>query len=231
MSGHHHSETGGPEHDFEPVPGLPADLPQGEHVVWQGAPTARAVAKRALKTRWIAGYFAVLVAWTLATGFYDGRTTGSILFSAAAVTIMGTIVIALLEAFAWGVHKTTLYTITNRRIVMRIGVALSVTYNLPFKQILSADLRADNKGNGDIAFMVAPGARLSLLVFWPHVRGWRKGRMVPQMIGLDDVASVGKLLANELQAHGQEHSHKAAVSHSRNEAEGKLRETVIMAAE
>ncbi|MCB1456337.1 MAG: PH domain-containing protein [Nitratireductor sp.] len=227
MSGHHHSETGGPEHDFEPVPGLPAELPDGEHVIWQGAPVASAVSARFLKTRWIAGYFAVLVAWTLVTGFYDGRTLGSILFSASAVTIMGTIVIALLEAFAWGVHKTTLYTITNRRIVMRIGVALSVTYNLPFSQIISADLRADRNGNGDIAFVLAPGARLSLMVFWPHARGWRKGRMIPQMIGLDKAADVGRLLAVELQAHGQ----ASAVAAARDDGAQSVRETVVMAAE
>ena len=136
-------------------------------------------------------------------------------------------IFALLEAFAWGVHKTTLYTITNRRIVMRIGVALSVTYNLPFSQIISADLRADRNGNGDIAFVLAPGARLSLMVFWPHARGWRKGRMIPQMIGLDKAADVGRLLAAELQAHGQ----ASAVAAARDDGAQSVRETVVMAAE
>ena len=221
------SETGGPEHDYEPVPGLPARLPEGEVILWQGAPSSAKVSRQVMKTRWIAGYFAVLVAWNVTAGIYDGRLPSEILFSSGALAILSTIAIGLLEAFAWGVQKTTLYTITNKRVVMRIGVALSATFNLPFTRIVSADMREGPDGSGDIALTLKPGDRLSWLVFWPHVRGWRKGRMVPQMIGLDDVASVGKLLANELQAHGQE----AAVSHSRNGADGKLRETVIMAAE
>ena len=31
--------------------------------------------------------------------------------------------------------RATVYTITTRRLVMRIGVALPTTFNLPFKQI------------------------------------------------------------------------------------------------
>jgi hypothetical protein len=145
------SETGGPEHDYEPVPGLPGRLPEGEHILWQGAPSSAQVSRQIMKTRWIAGYFAVLVLWNITAGIYDGRLPSEILFSSGALAILSTIAIALLEAFAWGVQKTTLYTITNKRIVMRIGVALSATFNLPFTRIVSADMREDKNGNGDIA--------------------------------------------------------------------------------
>jgi hypothetical protein len=32
------------------------------------------------------------------------------------------------------VSSTTLYTLTNRRVVMRIGVVLALTLNLPYRQ-------------------------------------------------------------------------------------------------
>ncbi len=195
------THTGGPEHDFEPVAGLPGRLPDGEHIVWQGAPRASTVSRRVLKTRWIAGYFALLAAWNVASGFSDGRDGLMIVFSAGVIMLMGAAVVAMLEAFAWGVQKTTLYTITNRRVVMRIGIALSATFNLPFAQILSADMRADKRSNGDIALTMKPGHKLSLLVFWPHVRGWRKGAMIPQMIGLENVADIAHALALELRAY------------------------------
>jgi hypothetical protein len=92
-----------------------------------------------------------------------------ILFSSGALAILSTMAIALLEAFAWGVQKTTLYTITNKRIVMRIGVALSATFNLPFTRIVSADMREDKNGNGRYrADAQAPAT---------SCHGWCSGRM------------------------------------------------------
>ncbi|WP_394690175.1 photosynthetic complex putative assembly protein PuhB [Hoeflea sp.] len=192
------SETGGPEHDYEPVPGLPGRLPEGEIILWQGAPSSAQVSRRIMKTRWIAGYFAVLVIWNVSAGIYDGRTVSEILFSSGALAILCTMAIALLEAFAWGVQKTTMYTITNKRVVMRIGVALSATFNLPFTRIASADMREDKNGCGDIALTLAPGDKLSWLVFWPHVRGFKKGALMPQMICLRDVAIAGNVLSAAL---------------------------------
>jgi len=192
------SETGGPEHDYEPVPGLPGRLPEGEHILWQGAPSSARVSRQIMKTRWIAGYFGVLVLWNITAGIYDGRLPSEILFSSGALAILSTIAIGLLEAFAWGVQKTTLYTITNKRIVMRIGVALSATFNLPFTRIVSADMREDKNGNGDIALTLKPGDRLSWLVFWPHVRGFKKGALMPQMICLKDVAVAANVLSSAL---------------------------------
>ncbi|MEQ8479687.1 MAG: photosynthetic complex putative assembly protein PuhB [Hoeflea sp.] len=192
------SETGGPEHDHEPVPGLPGRLPKGEIILWQGAPVSSLVSRHIMKTRWVAGYFAILVIWNIVAGIYDGRTAGAILFSTSALAIMSALAIAMLEAFAWGVQKTTMYTITNKRVVMRIGVALSATFNLPFNRIVSADLREDKNGAGDIALTLAPGDKLSWLVFWPHVRGFKKGALMPQMICLKDVAIAGNVLSAAL---------------------------------
>ena len=122
----------------------------------------------------------------------------NIMFSTAALAIMSALAIGLLEAFAWGVQKTTMYTITNKRVVMRVGVALSATFNLPFSRIVSADMREDKNGAGDIALTLAPGDKLSWLVFWPHVRGFRKGALMPQMICLKDVAIAGNVLSAAL---------------------------------
>jgi len=49
--------------NFEPVRGLPEKLPEGEHILWQGAPDVRALAREALGVRWVAGYFAILTIW------------------------------------------------------------------------------------------------------------------------------------------------------------------------
>lgn len=111
------------EHEIEPVPGLPGYLPEGEDMLWQGRPSARLVARHVLKNRWIAGYFVVLAAWAVLGGLYDGRPVAGIVFSVAVLTALAALVIGMLELFAWAVEKTTLYTITSRRVVIRFGVA------------------------------------------------------------------------------------------------------------
>ncbi|WP_349359963.1 photosynthetic complex putative assembly protein PuhB [Stappia sp.] len=190
-----------PEHEFEPVPGLPETLPEGEFILWQGRPEHRRIAQRILKNRWIAGYFLVIVVWALVAGYYDDRPLGYILFSAGALTVLAAIVLALVEGFAWAVAKTTLYTITNARVAMRIGAALSVTFNLPFSEIeaASVDRRAD--GSGNIALRLRPDIRLSWLVLWPHARAWRFSRPEPTLICLPNVTEVATLLAREMSPH------------------------------
>ena len=47
--------------NFEPIRGLPEKLPEGEHILWQGSPDFRRLAREALGVRWIMAYFAILV--------------------------------------------------------------------------------------------------------------------------------------------------------------------------
>ena len=110
------------EYDHEPIRGLPGDLPEGERILWQGAPDAAAFARSALFNRWIGGYFAVLAFIALASGS---------LFGLAATAITGALALALLAVFARLVAKTTVYTLTDRRIVLRVGIALNKCINLP----------------------------------------------------------------------------------------------------
>jgi len=53
------------EHEFEiePVRGLPEALPQGEHILWQGAPSAWALARDAMSLYYVAGYFVLIALW------------------------------------------------------------------------------------------------------------------------------------------------------------------------
>ena len=186
------------EHEYEPIPGLPEKLPEGEFILWQGRPSAGLVSRRILKTRWIAAYFVLLAGWAVVTGFEDGRSLGSILFSAGAVAMLGAVVLALFELYAWGVQKTTLYTVTNCRIVMRAGVALSVTLNLPFSRIGSVRLNRSEDGSGDIAIALTDGTRVSWMLFWPHLRPWRFQSPEPSFRCLKNVDAIAAVLKQEL---------------------------------
>ncbi len=183
------------EHEIEPVAGLPGYPPHGEEILWQGRPCARLVARHVLKNRWIAGYFGLLIAWAVVGGLYDGRPAAGIVFSVAVLTALAAAVIGILELFAWAVHKTTLYTITSRRVVMRFGVAFSLTLNLPFKQVNALSLAELGGGAGHVAIQLLAGHRMSWLLQWPHTRAWRLSDPEPSLICLPDAKKAADILA------------------------------------
>ena len=178
----------------EPVPGLPERPPEGEKILWQGRPHGWWLTWDSLSLPWIAGYFAFLTLWRFATVVDQVTLTRAVALSVPFV-IMGAIVIALLFIVGYVQARTTVYTITNRRVAMRIGAALTVTLNLPYSQIANADLALRRGGTGTIALDLMGDTKLSYLVCWPHVRPWRIRVPQPALRCIPDAAHVARLLA------------------------------------
>ena len=183
---------------FEPVPGLPAHLPQGEHILWQGRPDWRALAREALLIRWVAGYFALLALWRFGSVVDQIGVVGAIA-NATPYLFLGAIVLGLLALVAWLQARATLYTVTNRRVVMRIGAALTLTLNLPFTQLGRADLDLRRGGTGTIALATTGKTRLSYLVCWPHIRPWAMRQPQPALRCIPGAEAVARLLAEAAQ--------------------------------
>ena len=179
------------EYDFEPIRGLPGDLPEGERIIWQGSPDWRVFARSALFTRWIAAYFVALGVFALASGSVGGAIGTAI----AAIAALG-----LLAGFAVLVAKTTVYTITNARIVLRIGIALNKCINLPLSAIGEANLRDHGGGFGDIAVTLTQAHRLGYAVLWPHARPFRFREPQPMLRALPDAGHVARQLADACSA-------------------------------
>jgi hypothetical protein len=79
---------------------------------------------------------------------------------------------------------------------MRVGIVLTVTFNLPFKRIEGAGLMLRGAdGHGDIPLTLARGERIAILQLWPHARPWRVARPEPALRCLPDAAAVGQVLA------------------------------------
>ncbi|HSN71680.1 MAG TPA: photosynthetic complex putative assembly protein PuhB [Steroidobacteraceae bacterium] len=188
------------EHDYEPVRGLPAPLPPGENLLWQGSPRWQTLAVRAFHVRKVAVYFAVLLALRGSRGALDGATLGPEIATTAALGALALLAIGLLMLLAWLSARSTVYTITDRRVVMRFGVALSLTLNVPFKVIESAAVRIRQDGTGDIPLELKQGEKLGYLVNWPHVRPWHFMQPQPMLRALPDVAHAAETLARALAA-------------------------------
>jgi hypothetical protein len=82
-----------------------------------------ATARRVLHAGLVAAYFAVLLVWRIATGLSDGYTLSQIAFDSIPLLGMAAAAILILSLLARLIARTTIYTITSRRVVMRFGVA------------------------------------------------------------------------------------------------------------
>lgn len=179
---------------------LPGPLPEGEHVLWQGAPAWRAVWRRVMHGRALALYFGVLLALRGAFVLADGGSVAEALAAAAWLLPPVALALGMLVLLAWLIGRTSWYWVTNRRVVMRIGIVLEITCNFPFKLIERAGLRLYSDGTGDIPLEFAEGADIAYAHLWPHARPWRYRHTVPMLRCVPDAAAVAALLARAIAA-------------------------------
>jgi hypothetical protein len=186
------------EHEFEPVRGLPERLPEGERILWQGTPDWRSLAIRAFHVRKFAAYFAVLLVARGMAGLGSGETALQATTGVLWLLPFALAALALLAFVAWMMARAAVYTITNRRVTMRIGVVLEVTFNLPFRMIESASLRTHPDGTGDIPLILAGSDRIAYAHLWPHARPWRFGRPEPMLRCVPQAAAAAATLSQAL---------------------------------
>ena len=180
------------EHEWEAAPGLPSALPAGERVVWQGAPDWRSLAVHAFHVRKVALYFTLMLAvQAINLTTPEGQVDWKPLVVAGSLYALA---LALLLGTAWMSARSTLYTLTNKRVVMRIGIVLTLTFNLPFKRIAGASLKPQAKGMGDIALALNPEDRIGWAHLWPHQRAWHITQPQPTLRCVPDSQHVGEQL-------------------------------------
>ncbi len=183
------------EHEFEPVRGLPEALPAGERMLWQGSPDWRTLARRAFHVRKLLVYFAALVLLRVAVVASGPATAVGVLVSALWMVLLGATAIGLMGLLAWLSARATVYTVTDKRVVMRIGIVLTLTFNIPFKRIAAAGLHLDANGTGDLPLTLSGSDRIAWLNLWPHARAWRLARPEPMLRCVPQAAAVARLLA------------------------------------
>lgn len=188
----------GQEHEFEPQFGLPERLPASERLIWQGQPRAGLVARRIFHLPVVTGYFALMLVWRIGAQLQDGATLLAALRGSLVLALLAAVAIGILAALARLTAQTTAYTLTDKRVVMRIGIVLTVTYNLPLKHIDAAHLRPiGSRGGreGEIALQLRGDTRIAYLHLWPHARPWMVARPQPMLRCLADAQAVSRQLA------------------------------------
>jgi hypothetical protein len=179
------------------IPGIAQALPPGEQLLWWGKPERAAIAKHVFHVRILAVYFVAMIGiWALnQAGNLDQAT---FLRMGAIFTGVSAVAIGLLWTYAHMVASATVYAITDKRIVMKIGVAFDLTLNIPLKYVQEAALRTFRDGTGQIALTLPKEQRLGYAILWPHARAWRVTHPEPSLRGLVDPTAVGAVLQRAL---------------------------------
>lgn len=160
------------EHEWEAAPGLPEALPADEKILWQGTPQWQALAVHAFHVRKLACYFGLMLIWQGLSLSRDGADWVSLSIDLTKSFTLVAVALCLLCMVAWWSASTTMYTLTDKRLVMRVGIVLSLTFNFPLRCIRSAHVKELGQDMADIALQLPPGDRIGWFHLWPHQRAW-----------------------------------------------------------
>ena len=112
----------------------------------------------------------------------------------------GAAILAVLAAAAAALFAaTTRYVVTDRRVIMLIGVALPIALTLPLKRIAAAGLRLHPDGSGDLPLALTEG-KLAYLLLWPHARPWSFRQPEPMLRCVPNARDVAAVLSRALLA-------------------------------
>jgi len=184
--------------DFDQFKELPAPLPAGERVIWQGKPSFKGLALRSFHIREVAIYFGLLMAWKLWSNWSHGASLGEAATSVVWLVAPAVSAIAVLAGLAWLFRRAAWYTITTKRVLFQFGVALPMTMNVPLSKIASAALKTYRDGSGDIPLGLSDSSRVSYVLLWPHIRPWRLRTPEPMLRALPDAAIAAARLSEVL---------------------------------
>jgi hypothetical protein len=178
---------------------LPSEIPPGERVLWFGRPEAMSLWRRAYRADWVMIWFAILSAWAFLSALADDGAFAAVVAASRSLGF-GAACLALLGVLAWLGARNSLYVVTERRLVIKSGVALPIFINLPFKHIVAANVRVYADETGDLSVSLAKGQRISYFALWPSARPLRFANPEPTLRCVTQARAVSETLGRALAA-------------------------------
>jgi Bacterial PH domain len=175
--------------------GLPDHLPEGERLIWQGRPEWKHLAINAFHVRKVALYFGAIILGQAAYKLQHGATPFEAVQSIPIIFGLGLTACLMLLALSYASAKTSLYTLTNKRCMMKVGLALPVIINVPFRQVDGVAFATTSGSSGNICFKTSGETRLAYLMLWPHCKPWHMAKPQPAFRDIPDVEVVAQKLA------------------------------------
>lgn len=193
--------------------GLPGPLPEGEQVLWHGRPDRAALARYLFRWPLLLGYLALIALIPLLATIQQGASLAQVALSPLLILPFAMIVLVFIQTGAWLLARTTTYVITDRRVILQVGVAFTRTVNIPLKLIAHVGER-ERRGSRDIALTLRHPNKIAWLALWPHALATQWNRPVPLLRGLPEDSAAATTLVNALMqaAPGVRHAHPVSRS-------------------
>jgi len=181
------------------IRGVPHALPEGEQILWQGAPEAGAIATHVFHWRLFAAYFtAMMVIWIATTDL--PLMSQEFLAGFGVRAGLSALVLGIVLLMARIVAATSWYAITSQRLVLKLGVVFEMSINIPFTILESAAVGAFKDGTGQVILTISKPSRLAYIALWPHCRVLSINQPQPVLRGLREPQRIGMLLADAVAA-------------------------------
>ena len=187
--------------DAEFRAGLDQPLPAGERILWQSAPSVRHLGSVVFRFRLVAVYLLLLVGVATVLIRDGGWPVGQAFALGLLAVPIGLIGLGVLWVLGALMARTSCYTLTNRRIILHIGVAFDRTISIPLSAVMDASIRPRGKhGLGDIAFSVKDVGGLNYMNLWPHARSFHFMPPQPALRALADAPAACEAIGEALMA-------------------------------
>lgn len=178
--------------------GLTEPLPPGETILWQSGPARSRMGASIFHYRWLVLYVAGAIVLAMWGARQAGYPLGETIALATLAIPLAAIGFGLLEAIGRLSAKAATYTLTNRRIIMKIGIALDMTVSIPLSAITDASIRQGRGRTGDIALIVKDTGGVGFVALWPHARPWHFTVPSPMLRALPDVEHAAMIIGDAL---------------------------------
>ncbi|ORE92753.1 photosynthetic complex putative assembly protein PuhB [Aurantimonas sp. 22II-16-19i] len=185
--------------DIKPLV-TPDELPASDRILWQGRPDWWRLALGAYRLRLVGVWFLVFALWKVGATRHDTGSWAAGFADAATLLPAFGIGAGLIMLLAFLTARATSFTLTNRRLVMRYGVALPAQLNIPLADIDHAALKLNADGSGDIPLTIRGKGRPSYFQLWPYARPWKLVAAEPMLRAVPDAADAARVICEALVA-------------------------------
>ena len=168
-------------------------IPNGESILWKGRPSLWGFSWNLFGLKWITLYLGILsivsVARFFASDFYTAFYVDFLPFF-----LSGIFASIILIGLAATQTYSTVYIITENRVIIKTGAALSFLISMPFKKIKEVNLQKRGASIGTISFELLSEKRVPYISCWPSVRPWKFKRTQPAFSCIGSVDEVATIL-------------------------------------
>ena len=178
---------------FEAPKNILDAIPNGESILWKGRPSLWGFSWNLFGLKWITLYLSMLsivsVARFFASDFYTAFYVDFLPFF-----LSGIFASIILIGLAATQTYSTVYIITENRVIIKTGAALSFLISMPFKKIKEVNLQKRGASIGTISFELLSEKRVPYISCWPSVRPWKFKRTQPAFSCIGSVVEVATIL-------------------------------------